>query len=144
MTNAHAALFPKSVYGICMAILIVAGGCGPKGIERTGVSGTVTYMGQPIKMGEIRFIPDKGPVWAAPIVDGKYFASGKGVTAGTLRVEIRGYRPKANAPTNLPGIVPEDIPKEQILPRKFNIDSQIELVIESGSGLVTKDFDLTD
>ncbi len=132
--------------GVCVVAVAIIGGCGPGGIERAVLSGTVTYQGQPVKKGVIRFIPikgTKGPSWGAHIIDGRYKAAGKGgVPVGTHKVEILAYRPKAAAPP--PGREPDTIPPEQYIPDKYNAKSVLEITIPPGSGKVVENFDLTD
>lgn len=64
-------------------------GCGPRGVARYDVEGTVTYDGQPLSRGTIRFEADSakgntGPVGIAPIVNGSYSTVGQG-SRGALR-----------------------------------------------------------
>jgi hypothetical protein len=93
---------------VCVVVVAMTGGCGPSGLERAVLSGTVTYQGQPVKEGLIRFIPIKGtegPSWGAHIIDGRYKAAGKGgVPVGTHKVEILAYRtkPQPARPAGLP------------------------------------------
>ena len=129
-----------------------AGGCGSDGPQRMPVVGKVTYRGEPVKMGEIRFLPikdTKTPMWGASIVDGQFVADGKGgVPVGTHRVEILGWRAKPGASrsaTNLPpGLNSRKTPQQQYLPAKYNSQSELEISIEPGSGKVVRDFALTD
>ncbi|MGC4007383.1 MAG: hypothetical protein QM811_31370 [Pirellulales bacterium] len=72
----------------CLAFL----GCGnAEGL--VPVSGTVTIDGQPLKMGNIRFVPEKGrPSGGTIDENGRYTMTsrvpGDGVSAGTLMVEV--------------------------------------------------------
>ncbi|QDV67324.1 hypothetical protein Poly24_10170 [Rosistilla carotiformis] len=73
-------------------------GCGPSGIERYPISGTVTYQGQPVKHGTIMFEPDtskgnSGAAGSATIVDGKFDSAteGTGFTGGPQIVSIQGF-----------------------------------------------------
>jgi hypothetical protein len=131
---------------------VVAGGCGRGGPERALVCGKITYRGEPVTKGEIRFIPIQGtetPMWAANVVDGQYEAYGKGgVPVGTHRIEVFGWRPKlqkAQTTTGLPlGLTTGKHPREQYLPAKYNSQSQLEITIAPGSGKIIRDFALTD
>ena len=84
-----------------LALLIIAAfssGCGPShdGPERFRVSGSVTFKGQPVPKGHIRFVPDtskqnRGPGGGAQIVDGRYETMPrKGVVGGHYMVTISG------------------------------------------------------
>ena len=132
--------------GLCC--LASMGGCGGSGdVERTVVSGAVSYDGQPIDDGTIRFVPTKGtqaPVAAAQIQNGRYSADAKGgVPVGTHRVEIEAFRADPNAAADAdPGSI-EGSAREQFIPEKYNTNSELELTVEPGGGPVTKDFELT-
>lgn len=117
-------------------------GCGQSRVERTHLTGQVTFDGQPISKGRILFIPDNGPTWGAEIREGTYSTEGtKGVPTGDLRVEIEAYRtPASYQPSNTDA--PEDAPQEQYVPAKFNTQSELRMTIEPGSGKVEKDFQL--
>lgn len=126
-------------------------GCAKSGPERIIVSGKVTYDGNPVSEGTILFTPlaaSRVPSAGASIVDGKYEVNIRGgVPVGTHRISIEAYH---NVPYTLrPG---EDAPRnyyngkvrEQFLPSKYNANSQLAVTIDSGSGAIAKDFDLTD
>ena len=70
-------------------------GCGWGETLGVGVSGAVTYKGQPIKEGTIAFIPmsgTNGPSGGGNIDDGKYAIPRKaGLAPGKYRVEIRAF-----------------------------------------------------
>jgi hypothetical protein len=115
------------------------------------LSGSVTYHGQPIPNGRIRFTPAKDsamPASGAFIVDGKYVAdSHGGVPVGPCSVQIEAYRPlsedgKPETATAHPGA--GRVKLFQYLPKKFNADSRMGLTIEPGSGQITQDFELKD
>jgi hypothetical protein len=126
-------------------------GCGRDGPPRAIVVGKVTYQGQPIADGQIRFTPSKGstgPVAVAKIVDGQYRADHHGgVPLATLKVEILGYEtdPRYKGQeNNKPPMFSADEwpPKRQYLPEKYNAKTELEAVLEDGTGEVRKDFDL--
>lgn len=119
-------------------------GCGGGGLERAEISGNVTADGQPVKRGQVRFVPTgqtKGPSWSAWIKDGHYTTAGsKGTPVGELRVEIRAYR----AVPGFEHVADDgDAPYEQYLPPKYNLESKLRMTIEPGSVSVEKDFALT-
>ena len=139
--------------GICAVIVAITGGCGPSGPERAVLSGAVTYQGQPVKEGVIRFIPIKGtegPSWGAHIIDGQYKAAGKGgVPVGTHKVEILAYRTKpqparSTGPPQSGFELDAPAPREQYVSEKYNTKTELEITIPPGSGKVVKNFDLTD
>ena len=142
-----------------MALTLVAGcltmactGCGRDGPERAVVTGKVTYCGEPVKKGIIRFKPTKGtktPPWGANIIDGRYEAFGKGgVPVGTHKVEIMAWRdaqPKsAQAANDSMDVAGGAISGKQYLPPKYNTRTELEITIEPGSGEVARDFILEE
>lgn len=140
----------RIAWGLVVSLAAVAG-CGPVGLDRVPVSGTVTFNGEPLKTGDMRFVPINGthaPVGAANIIDGRYAADGKGgVAVGAYRVEILAWRDKKDhvAPALLPpGVKKEDLAKEQYLPAKYNTQSELDITIAPGSGKIVRDFALTD
>ena len=81
-------------------IALVAFGCGPKDKRiRNRVTGAITYGGQPVVAGEIRFLPDdskqnSGPQGLANIKDGRFDTKGSrapGVDGGAMVIEVTGY-----------------------------------------------------
>jgi hypothetical protein len=129
---------------ICLAMVLTASGCGSKdGIERVLVSGTVRFGGSQVDKGQIRFIPtddSSGPITVETIEDGYYTTEETGgVPVGVHRVEIRGYDPKvyANAPKG-----PGSPAVPQLLPKKYNYDSELKATLVSGESEKTLDFNL--
>ena len=138
---------------VCLAVAVggvlatfLTGCGGDQGPERVVVSGTVTYNGQPIPKGDIRFMPvatSAMPMAGAEIIDGKYKVDGRGgVPVGTYKIEIEAYRMKSGAP--YPAIMGRGAPRIQYLPKRHNADSKERITIESGSEDIVKDFSLTD
>ena len=111
--------------------------------ERVSVSGSVTFQGQPVEDGQIRFSAKMGttaPVVIEQISDGRYATTNSGgVPVGQYRVEIRAYDPNTSFPKT-----PEDPPRKQLLPAKYNVQSELDFVVESGQDEIARDFDLTD
>ena len=81
------------------------------------------------------------------IKNGQYTADSKGgVPVGTHKVEILGYQADPNiepVPEDVPG-VEGGTPGEQYIPEKYNKQTELKLSIESGSGKITKDFQLKE
>lgn len=141
-----------------LASVVVMGvvGCGESGPERIGMSGIVTYNGEPIEDGEISFQPVEGtqaPPTSTTIVDGKYQLPEKwALVPGTYQVAVRSYRASYDNDAKLPGSTLDRPPasggievKEQLLPDKFNAKSTIEKVtVKSGQAPAEKNFDLKD
>lgn len=126
-------------------LLALAAGCGRgSGVERAVVSGTVTFQGQPVADGMIRFIPDAGPASGAVIKEGRYEvkASG-GAAAGVCRVEIRGFRQGAaqNRPAGGPQIDANPQGRVQFIPNQYNAESTLQVTVEAKQGQV-HNFDL--
>lgn len=87
--------------------LFASGGCGGDASGRHRVSGSVTFDGRPLPVGEIYFEPDAsrgndGPAGFAPIREGRYDTAGsrhgKGAVAGPQRVRINGYEVPVPSP----------------------------------------------
>ena len=121
-------------WSVWLALTLVVVGCGKRdGIERVLVSGNVTFRGEPLEKGQIRFIPTdgtSGPITVEPIVDGYYTSEDVGgVPVGEHRVEILGYDAEvyAKAPKG-PGS--PAIP--QLLPKKYNRESELKATLQSG------------
>jgi hypothetical protein len=131
------------------AVLIGCGGV--REPERVVVSGAVTYNGQPLPEGIIHFVPVAGsgmPTTGVAIVAGKYRADAKGgVPVGTHTLQIEAYR-RFVAPAQAGAASPPAPGKfelrEQYLPEKFNVRSDLQVTIPSGSRAITKDIALSD
>lgn len=135
------------------SIVAIINGCGRDGPERVVVSGTITFHGEPVKTGEIRFIPTKGtegPAEGALLVDGQYLANGKGgVPVGTYMVTIVAWNGRAPtrdmpSPDAATGRQSKESSRKQLLPAKYNTQSQLEITIPSGSGSIIHDLALTE
>jgi hypothetical protein len=70
MNQNHASLPPWLLRGLTLCLVLASVGCGSKGT----VSGKITYNGTPLPSGTVTFVPEKGEVVTAVIVDGKYTA----------------------------------------------------------------------
>lgn len=128
------------LFSVCF--LMGCGGSDDAPVRRI-VTGKVLYQNQPIEKGTIRFIPQpSGPVASARIVDGAYRVENKGgVPLGEHRIEIR----SAAGGTEL--VEAEVMPGKNrnpvtVIPKKYNDDSNLNAVVESGSGKLELDFTL--
>ena len=124
---------------------IVGAGCGSDSdIDRVLVSGKVTYTSQPMADGMIRFVPAKGsrlPISGGSITEGEYKITMRGgVPVGSHRVEIRSFRELPKPYPDMPDVM---VPKEQLLPKKFNKQSELQREIEPDRSM-TPDFALSD
>jgi hypothetical protein len=119
---------------VALAVATLTVGCGGSDLDRIPVAGRVTFNGEAVAKGQIRFIPQsgtKGPVTVEPINEGQY-ATDKtgGVPIGSHRVEIRGYdaHEYATAPTG-----PGSPPIKQLLPAKYNTASELSATLDPNS-----------
>lgn len=119
-----------------------------EGPERVVVQGQVSYDGEPVQDGRIRFVPTgetEAPSSGAVIENGKYVADGQGgVPVGTHEVKIEGFRPREGA-ESLPDGVNVETQKDQYLPAKYNEESTLEMTVEPGQKKsIDKDFELEE
>ena len=126
---------------IGFAIVAVAG-CQRSSLDKLVVSGEVTYAGEPIPNGQIRFVPidgTRGPISGGVIKDGKYSATGKGgVPVGRHRVEIYGYRPVGKKKAGLS----EGPESEQYIPAKYSGGSSLTAEVNADSASKPMNFTL--
>lgn len=124
-------------------MLLLVTGCdsGKPGLERVVVHGAVTWHGEPVANGNIRFVPvdrTSGPISGASIADGEYTAAGNGgVPVGSYRIEIEAYRSAEDTGTQ--GMTDRP-PREQFLPAKYNVESLLRLRVDSGTPQMSRDF----
>lgn len=129
---------------LVLAAAMLLLGCNDSPFERVVVSGAVTYQGEPVKRGTIRFLPDAKshvPMSGAYIVDGRYVADAKGgVPVGTHRVEILAFRGDGDDR----GIDSRGsgTARAQYLPAKYNSESTLTLPLDAAVSSVTHDFEL--
>ena len=126
----------------CLLLIMTLAGCPSGGkFERIRVSGEVTFRGEPVVKGQIRFTPKPGtstPPVIEPISDGRYATTTSGgVPVGKYRVEIRAFDPNAPPPKTI-----SDPPPRQLLPKQYNVNSQREVELKSGDGKKELDFHL--
>ncbi len=129
-----------------LALLLLVG-CGGGGLEKVRVEGAVTFDGKPIENGDILFNPvdgTEGPISGGPIVDGRYAVTNKGgVPVGTHEVRIRGYLVDEAARQALAADPDAMVGRIQYVPEQYNEQTTLRITIDSGSGTVEKDFDLS-
>ncbi|MEX0613226.1 MAG: hypothetical protein WD738_15810 [Pirellulales bacterium] len=118
-------------------------GCGSAGtLERAEVRGKAAYAGKPVENGEIRFFPidgTLGPVSGAPIIDGEYHVTHRGgVPVGSHRVEVEAFR----SSQAYPELNAEGGHREQFLPRKYNISSELTAIVPGERPVFTYDLNL--
>ncbi|MFG0262301.1 MAG: hypothetical protein ACF788_07915 [Novipirellula sp. JB048] len=133
-------ILPLTLFAFTSALWIGCGGRLSDDPPRVVVFGTVTYDGEPIQSGEIRFVPLEGtqaPTAGGLITDGKYRIDQKGgVPVGDFIVRIMGYQSLAASDSDeIPG-VPHDDPlagRKQFLPPRYSEqDSQLTLTTIAG------------
>ncbi len=125
----RALLFP-----LASVLLLTLAGCGGDGPRQYQVTGSVTFDGQPIEQGEIRFMPTEagGTPYAGAIANGKFECK---VTEGQKRVEISATR---EAPTPAPDGLPNYV---SYIPEEYNTQSTLTAEVKPG-GDNTFTFDL--
>ena len=154
-----------NLVGLIVLLLIVhTGGCG-RNESVVVVEGAVSYAGQRVMNGDIRFYPIEGTLGAAagaPIVDGHYQAVNKGgVSVGKHRIVIRAFvledvgpvsgqpaggdllapaSPGPNAKPRMPVYAVEG--RKQFIPGKYNAQSELTAEVTGESNPQTIDFDL--
>ncbi len=144
-------LVSDEAWAVGLLLLLTLAGCGIEGPERVVVTGEVTYQGQPLEKGQIRFVPapgSKAPASGALVVDGRYTVDGKGgVPLGTHKITIKAYllADVQDQPADSREQTPETTPPpQQYLPAKYNTKTELQITIPPGSRKITKDFKLTD
>lgn len=131
-------------YFVAAVFLAFCLGCGGDGIKRCVVTGTIQFEGAPISNGEIRFVPDEGPISGGPIIDGKYEIKHKGgVPVGKHTVRVTAYTIDASdARRDERDIAEIGTGTEfQYIPEMYNEKSTLRAEI-GGQNPQTLDFDL--
>ncbi len=115
------------------------------GPEMIPISGTVTFQGKPIPLGKITLRAIEGtraPACGGTIQDGKYVIDTRGgVPPGTYLVIIEAVAKVGQAQVEVPGASTDQM--VQYIPPKYNENSELKLVVESGSRRMEKNFELT-
>ncbi len=123
--------------------LVVLFGCGDEQNRCVIVKGKITYAGQPIEDGRVRFVPQlntpRGTSFAL-IRQGEYRCDYRGgVSVGRHRVEIVAFDPNDHS-LGGPGVPP----RRQLIPSKYNDKSELTITIADGSKEAVQDFTLSE
>lgn len=120
------------LFGICLALV----GCDRS--DRLPLNGEVSFDGTPVKHGYVQFTPmaaTKGPTSGADIKDGAYqVAPVRGLMQGAYRVEIQAW--ERTGGVSLDPVTGEKFQGGalvQLLPDKYNKQSELTLEIEPGT-----------
>ncbi|MDA0658606.1 MAG: hypothetical protein O2931_02060 [Planctomycetota bacterium] len=137
--------FVRCVINFCLLASLVSWvGCGDAGQGRVVLSGKLSYRGEPLDVGEIRFIPEPGtnaPLTLVPFRGGSYDTSFEnGVPLGKYRVEITARRTNAAAAPKMVNGDEIPVPVEDVLPEKYNSKSELKLELTSGERSKVHDF----
>jgi hypothetical protein len=132
---------------LCLAILVLAVGCGKRDGSRGAVHGEVTLDGQLLERGSILFVPidgAKGTVTGGTIEKGRYqISQSDGAALGWNRVEIRAARRTGKmVPTPLARRDSHEMVEEYAaaIPPRFNSASTLKIEVKLGDN--TADFDV--
>jgi hypothetical protein len=114
---------------LAAAPLFLLCGCSEGNVGRRAISGNVTFQGQPLDYGAIRFEPTdvaKGVGGGAAITQGKYSIPEKlGLPPGAYKVWITASGPAAEAPVDeAPGETPRGMAQERI-PPQYNVQTTL-------------------
>ena len=118
---------------ICMLIL---NGCGSSS-NRQALEGVVTFEGEPLAQGSIRFRPlagTPGPTAGSQIREGKFsVAPDQGTFLGKFRVEITATRKTGNTNrSTFAGIEVDEDEYVQFIPARYNLQSELVREVSSG------------
>jgi hypothetical protein len=133
---------------LVLSLLAAAGlvGCGDDFGGRMEVTGRVTLEGEPLKDGQIRFVPlaNQGTEGGASIADGEYRVPRQnGLKPGKYLIQITsgdGKTPAADEEAGAPG-GSTNIVSFDLVPEDWNVTSKHEVEVKS-SGSNKFDFDI--
>ncbi len=122
---------------VLLLLLLPLPGC-QNGPAMGTVQGEVTFEGQPLKKGAIRFVPVDGnsPTAGAIIQDGHFTAE---VPVGLMRVEINASRVVGQRRAYAAADSPLENEVEAIIPKQFNQNSTLRLTVHRGTQTVHYD-----
>jgi hypothetical protein len=127
--------------------LVATAGCGGNsdGFERFPVEGTITLDGSPLKSGTVTFIAQgQGATSSVGVADGAFrLGRSDGLSPGPYRVEIFSIQPtgkKIPSAEDPQTLVDETV---NLVPKRYNIQSQVKAEIPSGGPRDPLTFSLT-
>ncbi len=127
-------------FSLCCVLISLAAGC--SGDTKSGVvSGNITFDGAPLKSGIIRFDPVDGHAATAEaiITDGKFSAE---VPPGEKRVSITSAKVVGKKKMyDTPDSPVIDL-TEELLPKRYNANSELKLTVKLGKQDADPNFDL--
>jgi hypothetical protein len=119
-------------YALVVVAICAVAGCSTGAAVGT-VTGEVTFDGKPVKDGHVTFTPvdGKGQTGGAPIVDGRFRA--EQVPALRMKVELHGNKVigKRKAYDTPESPVMDEV--AELLPPKYNVNSELTLEVKRGS-----------
>jgi len=136
---------PASIHLVFIALFYLCLGCGPKNeLGRLPVSGKLSLNGAPLEKGTILFAPEqsRGVSSGADVLDGAYaIEEHKGLTPGTYVVRIYAADEEGeDVEPQLPG--PGIKTKRERIPPKYNLRSELKLVVEASQDEAVFDLDM--
>jgi hypothetical protein len=125
-------LVPRAASAGFAALLLTLTACSGDPLQRQAVSGSVSFKGTPIKVGNIDFSPLDGQktMVGSAIEDGKFsIPRDKGLSPGRYKVTV-----------NAPDRIPKDGPpgsdtgpmQKELIPAKYNTNSTLEREVKAG------------
>ena len=130
----------RAGFAVLFGFALLSIGCGGgDGIERVAVSGKVTFEGQPVEDGFITFTPiGSGVQSGARILNGEYEATGPRGSIPVGKYQVRISWLKEDPSLQVDGMpVP---PQVNLLPPKYDTESELELEVPSGQRTMTQDY----
>lgn len=113
-------------WAVVMAVVGFTVGCSRQPPGRFEISGSVTFAGKPVPVGQISFEPDsakgnRGPQALARIENGRYRTQPmKGSVAGPVRITVTGYDGLRKGETPFGTALFKPFTTEQVLPAESN------------------------
>jgi len=136
------------ILAVTAVTLVSALGCGEDNpLGRRPIVGRVTWKKQPVDYGSIQFIPldlQHGVNSGGMIGDGKYrLTEAQGLPPGTYKVMISAPdRSQVEKVEAMPGDA-RSFAVERI-PKKYNLNTTLQIEVEKGRGSQELNFDLTE